>query len=102
MVKRYIMVIKYVLRLSQYVTCGYMLHVRSTPFMSCGYEVRVMWDEVRVTLVRSTWYIVHLSHYEVRGTWVSLYDFPPLVAFKGLFSFRKWFCFLELKIKNGW
>ena len=40
--------------------------------------------------------------YEVRGTWVSLYDSPPLSAFQGLFAFVKRFCFLELKIKNDW
>ena len=59
--------------------------VRSTPYVG-----------------RSTQYVLNLISYEVRLTWVSLYDFPPLVAFKGRFSFRKWFCFLDLKIKNDW
>ena len=43
-----------------------------------------------------------LSFYRLPLTWISLYDFPPLVTFEGLFAFRKWFCFLDLKIKNDW
>ena len=70
------MVIKYVIR-------GYILRVTS-------YAVRV------------TKYVLCGTKYEVRLTWVSLYDFPPLSACQGRFSFRKWFCFLDLKIKNGW
>ena len=43
-----------------------------------------------------------VKHYVLRDMWVSLYDFPPLVTFEGLFACWKWFDFLELKIKNGW
>ena len=38
----------------------------------------------------------------VRAIWISLYDFPPLSACKGLFAFVKRFDFLDLKIKNDW
>ena len=80
-----------------------------TPYVLYGtsYTLRVMWDELRATWVivnsyvlRDTW--VYVTCYAVRLSWVSLYDFPPLVACKGRFSCRKWFCFLDLKIKNGW
>ena len=43
-----------------------------------------------------------LSFFRLPLTWISLYDFPPLSAFEGLFAFRKWFYFLDLKIKNDW
>ena len=43
-----------------------------------------------------------LSFYRLPLTWISLYDSPPLVTFEGLFAFRKWFGFLDLKIKNDW
>ena len=43
-----------------------------------------------------------MSFYRSPLTWVSPYDFPPLVSFQGRLAFRKWFDFLELKIKNGW
>ena len=43
-----------------------------------------------------------LSFFRLPLTWISLYDFPPLSACKGLFAFRKRFCFLDLKIKNDW
>lgn len=94
------MVIKYALR-------GYMLRLScyalrsmcyvGTPYVLYGtsYTLRVMWIPVSC-------YVLHVMWDEVRLTWVSLYDFPPLVAFKGRFSFRKWFCFLDLKIKIGW
>ena len=42
-----------------------------------------------------------MSFYRSPLTWVSLYDSPPLVSFQGLFACRKWFCFLDLKIKKG-
>ena len=43
-----------------------------------------------------------LSFYRLPLTWVSLYDSPPLASFQGRFACRKWFDFLDLKIKNGW
>ena len=46
--------------------------------------------------------MICVKHYVLRDMWVSLYDFPPLVTFEGRLAFRKWFDFLELKIKNGW
>ena len=76
---------------TQYAVCDTQYVILSTPFV--------------VTLVR--WYeLISTCHvgtcYAVRATWLSPYDFPPLVSFQGRFAFRKWFCFLDLKIKNGW
>ena len=68
-------------------TCDMLL---STPYMDIHY------------VLYGTSYTLRVMCYEVRVMWISLYDSPPLVSFQGLFSFRKWFCFLELKIKNGW
>ena len=57
-------------------------------------------------------YMLRISCYAVRSTqyvllcdmcyvWISLYDSPPLVTFEGRLACRKWFGFLELKIKKG-
>ena len=106
MAKRYVMVIKYVFR--EYVLCGtwYILHF--TPYV--GTLVRITWyvpcglsDLQQTSLVLlSTWYMGICYMYEVRLSWISLYDFPPLASFQGLFAFVKRFCFLDLKIKNDW
>ena len=53
-------------------------------------------------MLSSTKYVFRGTKYAVCAMWVSLYDFPPLSAFQGLFAFRKRFCFLDLKIKNDW
>ena len=72
------------------------------------YMLRDMWVTscvLRLTCFMSTCYVdrlVRVTYYAVRDTWLSLHYFPPLVSFEGLFACRKWFCFLELKIKNRW
>ena len=116
MLKRYIMVFKYVFRVvyvtsyvgtsyvsTHYVLYGtwYILHfachvdtsfaVRSTPYV----DTLVRWYELISTCHVGTCYAV-------RATWISLYDFPPLSVCQGRFSCWKWFCFLDLKIKNDW
>ena len=107
MVKRYVMVFKYLLR-------GYMLRISCYEVRSTKYVIRdtkyvlcVIWYTLHLIWERSTFHVgtchvVHGIYYTLRLTWLSLYDSPPLAVFKGLFSFRKWFCFLELKIKNDW
>ena len=65
--------------------------VRSTPYV----DTLVRWYELISTCHVGTCYAV-------RATWISLYDFPPLSVCQGRLACRKWFCFLDLKIKNDW
>ena len=51
-------------------------------------------------VLRLTSYVFY--EYVLCAMWISLYDSPPLVSFEGRFVFRKWFGFLDLKIKNDW
>ena len=93
--------------LCRYVPYGYELHITQYVILSTPFVLHFTW-------VRDTWYVwrstCHVLYgtlyilygYAVRAMWLSLYDFPPLVTFQGRFAFRKWFCFLDLKIKNGW
>ena len=93
-----------------------MLHL--TPYLlriTCYvFMLLVMSYVLPFTLVRAMCYVLNITSYTLcdtpcvpcgytlRAMWISLYDFPTLVSFEGLFAFVKWFCFLDLKIKNDW
>ena len=88
----------YAVRYTKYAFRGY---------VGTNYLVHVMWAHVTQYALRDMCYVLYgtlyvLYGYEVRATWISLYDFPPLAVCQGRFSCRKWFCFLDLKIKNDW
>ena len=77
--------------------CG-LSDLQKTSYVDTFYVLRGYMSTCHV--IESTCYVP--CGYILHAIWVSLYEFPPLVSFEGRFACGKWFCFLELKIKNDW